>query len=213
MFENNIFRLYRQLLVKYRKPEEYWPQWCASHKTLQDREIICIGAILVQRTSWRNADLALMNLREERLLSLKDISNLKDFEKFRQLLRPAGFFQTKPRRLFGFCQYTINNYGNLIDFSKVGLAKAREELLNLYGIGEETADSILLYGLDKPTFIIDEYTRRFVKKNSISNKLDYKYLKNLFENNLPNNAKIYQSYHTLIIVDQKGEEGSFMRKI
>ena len=90
---------------------------------------------------------------------------------------------------------------------------AREKLLTLYGIEPETADTVLLYAMEKPKFIIDEYTKRFVTKNMISNDLNYDTLQKVFETHLPKDAYIYQKYHTLIIVDQKGIQGSIMKMI
>ncbi len=205
-----IYKIYLGLLKKHGHPKKVWPQWCAKKKTAKDRELITIGAILTQRTSWRNADLALKSLKREKLLSLKNIAKLPNLEKLTDLIRPAGFYQTKPRRLYEFASFVTKNYRNLDMFKKENLKIARNKLLNLYGIGPETADTILLYALDKPSFVIDEYTKRFLAKNlSLKNK-NYDSLKYLFEKNLPKNVEIYQNYHTLIIVEQKGLKGSRM---
>src|SRR4030042_3747249 len=96
----NLLKLYSQLLLEYGPPSKYWPQWCAPHKTLKDREKIIIGMILVQPTSWHNADLALKNLKLANLLSLQKIANLQSPDHLTQLIRPAGFYQSKPKRLF-----------------------------------------------------------------------------------------------------------------
>ena len=90
------------------------------------------------------------------------------------------------------------------------LVKIRTALLNLNGIGSETADTFCLYVLNKPTFIIDEYTKRFVKKYHLSKSTNPVYLKQLFEKSLPANYQIYQNYHVLIIADQKGIEHTRM---
>jgi len=210
---NKIYALYLNLLQKYGNPEKIWPQWCARKKTAKDRELIAIGAILTQRTSWRNAHLALENLKGENLLSFRNIAKLSNLEKLTDLIRPAGFYQTKPKRLYGLVSFIVQKYGNLNKFAEEDLGIARNKLLGLYGIGPETADTILLYALDKPSFVIDEYTKRFVAKNlSLKNK-DYDSLKKLFENNLPKKIKVYQNYHTLIIVEQKGLKGSLMEKL
>lgn len=205
-----IYSLYLELWEKYGPAEKYWPQWCARKKTPKTREIIAIGAILTQRTSWHNANLALKNLKKEGLLSLEKIAQLKDFDWLTELIRSAGFYQTKPKRLFDFCSFIVKEYGTLEKFRKENLTLAREKLLSLKGIGPETADTILLYALDKPTFVIDEYTKRFVKKYELAGKFTDDYLKDLFEKSLPKEAEIYQNYHVLIIVDQKGEAGSKM---
>lgn len=208
---NKIYALYQELLQKYGLPDKIWPQWCAKKNTTKDRELIAIGAILTQRTSWRNADLALRNLKKERLLSLNKIAKLTNLNKLTKLIRPAGFYQTKPKRLYGLASFIVKNYKNLTKFAKEDLGIARSKLLNLYGIGPETADTILLYALDEPSFVIDEYTKRFVAKNLSLKNINYDSLKKLFEDNLPKNVEVYQNYHTLIIIEQKGLKGSLMR--
>lgn len=208
-----ICALYQDLLKKYGPPEKIWPQWCAKKKTTKDRELIAIGAILTQRTSWRNAHLALENLKKEKLLSLKNIAKLTNLTKLTKLIRPAGFYQTKPKRLFVLASFIVQKYGNLNKFAKEDLGIARNKLLGLYGIGPETADTILLYALDKSSFVIDEYTKRFVAKNLSQQNKNYDSLKKLFENNLPKKVKVYQNCHTLIIVEQKGLKGSLMKKL
>ena len=90
----------------------------------------------------------------------------------------------------------------------------RNKLLQVYGIGPETADTILLYALDKPTFVIDEYTKRFVEKYKLSTEnKTYDYPKEMFEDVLPKDVVLYQNYHVLIIVDAKGKEASRMEKV
>jgi len=210
---NKIHQLYFELQQKYGPAEKFWPQWCASKKSLRLRELTAIGAILTQRTSWHNADLALRNLKREGLLSLSKIADPSNLDQLTELIRPAGFYQSKPRRLFGFCFFVTSEYGNLESLIKEDLKVAREKLLTLNGIGPETADTILLYALDRPSFVIDEYTKRLVKKKGLATNLTYDYLKNLFEKNLPRDVKIYQDFHTLVIVEQKGETGSAMKKV
>ncbi len=211
--QNKIHNLYLKLYKKHGDPEKFWPQWCAKKKTSELRELVAIGAILTQRTSWHNADLALRNLKKEKLLSLKSIASLKGLDKLTELIKPAGFYQTKPKRLFGLASFIIDNYENLGNFSKENLIVARGKLLNLYGIGPETADTILLYAVDRPTFVIDEYTKRLVSGERLSNKLAYDHLKELFEISLPKKVEIYQNFHALIIVEQKGKRGSIMRVV
>ena len=207
---NNIYQLYLQLYEKHGDPKSLWPQWCTKKKTESLREIIALGAILTQRTSWHNANFALTNLKKKKLLSIKKIAEIDKPEKLKELIRPAGFYQTKPKRLLAFSSFIINEYGGLKKFMDEELQVAREKLLSLYGIGPETADTILLYALDKPTFVIDEYTRRLVKQKKLSDDLTYTFLKNLFEKNLPRDITIFQNFHALIIIEQKGRKGSIM---
>jgi len=208
--ESAIYRLYLDLHSKHGPAEKLWPQWCATRKSLKDRELIAIGAILTQRTSWHNADLALRNLKKEKLLSLEKIAHLSNLDKLTSLIRPAGFRQTKQRRLFGFCKFVLEEYGSLEKFVKEDLGTARERLLSLHGIGPETADTILLYALDKPTFVVDEYTKRLAVRKKLAAKFTYDHLKALFEDNLPRDAKLYQDFHALIIAEEKGGRGVVM---
>lgn len=211
--ENKISELYLKLLGKYGSAEKFWPQWCGNKKTAKERELIAIGAILTQRTSWRNAHLALLNLKKKNILSLKKIALLRNLKKLTALIKPAGFYRSKPGRLFRFCSFIVKNFGNLNNFARINLNITREKLLSLNGIGPETADTILLYALDKPTFVIDEYTKRMSRKEKLTRKLNYNYLKKFFEKNLPSDFKIYQDFHALIIIDQKGEQASKMDRI
>ncbi|MEW5805430.1 MAG: endonuclease [Patescibacteria group bacterium] len=209
--KNRIYSLYQKLLNQYDQPVGYWPNWCARNKTLKQKEIIIISAVLTQRTTWHNAELALKNLDRIDVLSIKKIVGLK--EKFlAKLIKPAGFYIVKSKRLKDLCSFLIKDYAGLKGFLKEDLIVARKKLLSLYGIGPETADSILLYGCDKPSFVIDEYTRRWVKKHRLAKNLTYDYLKNLFEKNLPKDYRLYQDFHALIIIDQKGAEKSKMAK-
>lgn len=211
--KNRIYQLYQELYKKHGDPTVFWPQWCAKKKSKKLKDLIAIGAILTQRTSWRNADIALNNLKREGLLSLEKISKLNSADELTELIRPAGFFQTKPKRLFSFASFVVNDYGGLSKLIKDDLGIVRGKLLNVYGIGPETADTILLYALDKPSFVIDEYTKRLVSNKKLSKRTNYDDLKHLFEKNLPKDITIYQNFHTLIIVEQKGREHTTMKVI
>jgi endonuclease-3 related protein len=199
---SSIYQFYLDLLNKHGSPEKSWPQWCAKIKSQRDREIIAVGAVLTQRTSWHNAELALLNLEKAGLLSLEKIAHLENPERLIPLIRVAGFFQSKPKRLWDLSRYLV----------KIETPK-REELLAIKGIGPETADTILLYAYDQPTFVIDEYTKRLVKRESLVDRFDYVFLKKLFEESLPRNVVVYQNFHALIIFDQKEKKGWGMQKI
>jgi len=210
---NKVYQLYLELLKEYGPAEKFWPQWCAKEKTLKDRELIALGAILTQRTSWHNAHLALVNLKKAGLLSLEKIVQLSDLKKLAALIKPAGFFQTKACRLFDFSSFICQNYKDLKNFTGEELKIARQKLLTISGIGPETADTILLYALDKPTFVVDEYAKRMVRERGLFKYLNYDRLKEFFEKSLPKDAKVYQDFHALIIISQKGKEKSMMERI
>ena len=184
-------KLYRDLLKRFGPPGP-WP-WFDNEPAHSKAEII-IGAILVQRTNWRNAAMAVANLRKAGKSSLLAICRARA-ETIKRLIRPAGVYRQKAQRL-----------KTVALFLNQGKA-TREKLLELKGVGEETADTILLYAYNRATFIIDAYTRRFVTYFHLTKKHDYQSLKTFFETRLPKNVKLYQNYHALIIQWGKNNHG------
>lgn len=211
--EPKIYQIYQNLLEKHGHPGKIWPQWCSAKKTSRTREVIALGAILTQRTSWHNAHLALLNLKNANLLSLAAIAALPSPESLTELVRPAGFYRTKPRCLYDLAEFITRNYGTLEQFNTEKWSEMREKLLDIHGIGPETADVILLYALEQTVFVIDEYTRRLAQKESLAKKLDYDFLQKLFESSLPQNVEVFQNFHALIITDQKGRDQSMMERV
>ncbi|RLG12993.1 hypothetical protein DRN69_06230 [Candidatus Pacearchaeota archaeon] len=201
----NVFeRLYKELKKKYGRPKGQWVLWCKRSKTWREREEVIIGAILTQRTNWNNVELALSNLKKAKIHSFKDIYQL-DIKKLATLIKPSGFYQAKANYLFHLIEFILKNYVNLEKMRKVNLEELKEQLLKLKGIGPETADSILLYALDKPVFVIDEYTRRLIKKRDLAKNLSYAFLQKLFEKNLRKDFRLYQDFHALIVIDGKNK--------
>ena len=178
-----LYKLYQDLLKRFGEPGP-WPWF--DNEPAHTREEIIIGAILVQHTNWRNSAMAISNLRKAGKSSLRSIRRARG-ETIKRLIRPAGFYQQKAQRL-----------KSVAEFLSRGPVK-REELLKVKGVGEETADTILLYAYNKPTFIIDAYTRRFVNYFHLTKHKDYQSLKTYFETRLPKNVKLYQNYHALIV--------------
>ena len=209
LMSGTLIHHFKLLYDEFGDPISYWPQWCSKNKTVEDREKIIIGMVLVQRTSWHNANIALKNLKKENLLSVKKIAELKSLDKLTRLTRSAGFYQSKPKRLIDVCVFVANS-GGVEKLMKRKAKDVRLELLSIKGVGPETADTILLYALDKPVFIIDEYTRRWTEKNRLTLEKDYLQLQKYFESRLPPDVKNYQNFHTLIIVCQRGREKSVM---
>jgi endonuclease-3 related protein len=208
----SLLQLYQQLLRDFGNPIKYWPQWCAKDKSTREREKVIIGMILVQRTSWHNANIALKNLKKENLLSVSKIAKVRSLDKLAQFIRPAGFYQSKPKRLSDICKF-IAKEGGIKSLMKRDTLEIREKLLSIKGIGQETADTILLYALDKPIFVIDEYTRRWVEKEGLIRERDYSKLQQFFHSNLKPDINIYRNFHTLIIVCQRGREKSVMEVV
>jgi endonuclease-3 related protein len=210
-----IYQIYLSLFKKYGTPKEFWAKWCKDKKTWQDREEIALSAILAQRTNWLNVERALKNLKAAKSLSIKRIYQMgqKNIELLETLIRPSGFYKQKAKRVYQFCEFINKNYESLENFFKQDLETCREQLLKLPGIGPETADSILLYAGQKPIFVIDEYTRRFVKKHNLAKKFPYDYLQELFQKNLPKDVKIYQEFHAMIVLEGRGTSWDLVSKI
>src|SRR3990172_6488775 len=129
----SIYQHYQQLLQEYGDPVSYWPQWCAKSKSTEEREKVIIGMVLVQRTSWHNANIALKNLKKENLLSLKKIAQLKNLNQLTRLIRPAGFYRSKPKRLFDICTFVASQSG-VGGLMKKEIKEVRQRLLNIKGV-------------------------------------------------------------------------------
>jgi len=207
-----MIKTYGKLLKEFGDPKNYWPQWCAKEKGITEREKIIIGMILVQRTSWHNANIALKNLRANDLLSTAKIAKFRSPKKLIPYIRSAGFYQSKPQRIFDVCRLVVQS-GGIKSLMKKPDAKVREELLLIKGVGQETADTILLYPLDKPIFIIDEYTRRWTERMDLTKEKRYEKLQSFFHENLKRDLKIYRNFHALIIISQRGREKSKMEYV
>jgi len=143
---------------------------------------------------------AIKNLREMKLLSLKALVDMPT-QKLYPLLRPSGYYRIKAKRLKSVVRFLYNNYhGNLNQFFKEPLERVREELLSVKGIGQETADSILLYAGKKPIFVVDAYTRRIFECAGIfQSGSSYEDIQRLFMQNLPKDVQLYNEYHALIV--------------
>lgn len=194
-----IFNLYVGLLRKYGEPGA-WP-WFSPGRAHTASEV-AFGAILTQNSNWRNAQSALNNLRGAgvyRLSGLYRMGAAGDLDRLKKLVRPSGFYNQKAERLFRFCEFIVKRYLTLSKFFRKSLKTAREELLELNGIGLETADTILLYAGKKPIFVVDDYTKRFAEHFNLKVKPDYESLRNFFEASLPRQISLYQDFHALIV--------------
>ena len=199
-----IYELYRDLLKKY-GPQGWWPINNKYHpkdysypKTEKQRFEICIGAILTQNTSWMNVEKALLNLIKLRLIDPVKIRGIDDDTTdniLKDAIKSAGYFNQKAKKIKIFSEFYIRLKGRI---------PTRDELLDVWGIGPETADSILLYAYNRPEFVIDAYTKKLLLKMKIINKeAGYDEIKCLFEKNLPKKYTIYQEFHALIVENGK----------
>ena len=178
----------QQIQAYYRALFQAWGQqhWWPAQSPFE----VIVGAYLTQNTAWTNVEKALANLREARLLSISGIrrARLADLER---LIRPAGYFRQKAKRLKLFVAFLDRKYeGSLAKLFAIATDTVREELLNLHGIGPETADSILLYAGNHPVFVVDAYTRRILTRHEIlPEEAPYEEIRDLFERALAPVAK------------------------
>ncbi len=164
---------------------------------------VVIGAILTQSTSWNNVVLALDNIKNADLLSPQKLLDI-DIETLENLVRPSGYYKQKTKKLISFLNYfKIYN----LDFeliSKKSREQLRIELLDVWGIGEETADSILCYALDKDILVVDTYTKRLAHRLSLTNE-DIKYidLQKYLMARMPKSNKYYNDFHAQVVYHSK----------
>lgn len=161
---------------------------------------VIIGAILTQNTNWSNVEKAIKNLKTAGKLFPEGIYELSVTE-LAKLIRPSGFFNVKAKRVKAFINWLFSRYeGNLSKMFAQDLQALRGELLSVKGIGPETADSILLYAGNMPTFVVDAYTHRiFSRHELIPEESTYDEMKSFFEENLPEDVQLFNEYHALLV--------------
>ncbi|MFW5981624.1 MAG: endonuclease III domain-containing protein [Halanaerobiaceae bacterium] len=173
-------------------PQHWWPAE-SSLETI-------IGAILTQSVNWSNVEKAIANLRENDLLSLTALMEV-EIDRLADLIRPSGYYNMKAKKLKAFLEFLELEYqGSLEVLFKEELDNLRKKLLAVYGIGPETADSILLYAGEYPTFVIDAYTKRIFSRMGICDgNIDYHQLQNIIMDNLHPDVEKYNEYHALLV--------------
>ncbi|OGQ05274.1 MAG: endonuclease [Deltaproteobacteria bacterium RIFCSPLOWO2_12_FULL_44_12] len=166
---------------------------------------VMVGAILTQNTAWSNVEKAIRNLKKSNLLSFKKLYRLPP-SKLQKLIKPAGYFRVKTKRLKNFLEFLMKECGGDIKKLKRQSTKIlRKKLLNVNGIGPETANSILLYALEKPIFVIDAYTKRILTRHYLIGeplkkpKATYEELQNLFMSRLKPSVSLYNEYHAQLV--------------
>lgn len=179
-------------LFTYYGPQHWWPGDSPFE--------IVVGAILTQNTNWRNVEIAIARLKKQRCLSPEEISHIS-LAKLGRLIQSAGFYNIKAKRLKEFVLFLMDNYdGEILKMKQRRVNVLRRELLTVRGIGPETCDSILLYALEKPEFVVDAYTRRILLRHGlIAKNATYEEVKRLFEANLKREVKLYNEYHALLV--------------
>jgi endonuclease-3 related protein len=161
---------------------------------------VCVGAILTQNTSWTNVEKAISALKQASIMTADNLRDC-DPEYLAQLIRPSGYFNLKSRRLKDFTSWLfLNHQGSLERLFTGDWRELRKDLLRVRGIGPETADSILLYAGNKPSFVVDAYTRRlFHRLGLLHEAAGYDQSRDLFMNNLPEDVPLFNEYHALVV--------------
>ncbi|MCK5681435.1 hypothetical protein KAI46_11560, partial [bacterium] len=188
-FNFSLTDVYETLLTAF-GPQHWWPA--------KGPEEMIIGALLTQNTTWNNVEKALSNLRKNKLLSFSAIL-CTTISQLEERIRPSGYFRQKSQRLMGLAEAIVNT-GGLQQLKTMATPKLREWFLNRKGVGPETADSILLYAFNRPTFIIDTYTLRVCKRHQwLQDSDDYTSAQEMFMQKLPEDVAIYNEFHALLV--------------
>ena len=161
---------------------------------------VMVGAILTQNTNWQNAEKAITNLKKHKLLQPHKLYKLSH-RRLASLIRPAGYYNIKAKRLKNFLKFFIKYYnGNVKKILRQATPSLRQQLLSVNGIGPETADSILLYALKRPIFVVDAYTKRILLRHHFTGEdAGYDKIQNLFMKNLKSGVKLFNEYHALLV--------------
>jgi len=184
-----LLSIYHRLYSAY-GPQHWWP----GDTPLET----AVGAILTQNTAWANVEKAITLLKSRRLLSLRRLARLCPAE-LAPLIRSAGFYNVKAARLAAFLRW-LRAYGGFAALNRTSTSDLRPLLLARRGLGPETVDSILLYALDRPVFVVDAYTRRILSRYGlIAGDEPYESLRLMIESSLPHSPKLYNEYHALLV--------------
>lgn len=208
---DKLIKIYTELLSSY-NPQGWWPVTQAgelipvysqnNNLTKKQKLEVCFGAILTQNTSWKNVEKAIIELNKNDLIDIDKIISIPQNE-LAELIKPSGYFNQKAERLKIFCTHIKNNYcGDLSILFKKEIGELREELLSIKGIGNETADSIILYSAQKPIFVVDAYTKRIFSRLGIIKEDNYVKIQEQFHK-LKKDAKMFNEYHALIVEHAK----------
>jgi len=191
MISEQLTEIY-QLLFERFGPQHWWPG--------ETQFEIITGAILTQNTSWANVEKAIANLKAADRLTAESLHDL-DHAELAELIRPAGYFNVKAKRLMSFLNWLFEHYdGRLAGLEGISTYQLREDLLGVKGIGPETADSILLYAFERPVFVVDAYTARVaVRHHLIEPDAGYGQLQDLFQSNLQQDVRLFNEFHALLV--------------
>jgi endonuclease-3 related protein len=180
------------LLLKAYGPQNWWP----AESPLE----VMVGAVLTQNTNWQGVEKAIANLKNNNLLNPEKLQALPT-EDLARLIKPAGYFNLKARRLKNLIKFLTETYsGDLETTVQIDTGQLRKELLDINGVGPETADSILLYALQRPVFVVDTYTYRVINRHGlVGEDVSYDELQELFTQHLPLDMTLFNQYHALLV--------------
>ena len=183
--------MYERLYASF-GPQNWWPADSPFE--------VAVGAILTQNTNWSNVEKAIQHLKKAEVLSAIKLHQIPH-STLALLIRPAGYFNIKASRLKNFVDLLHSDYdGNMSDMALEPMQPMRRKLLAVNGIGPETADSILLYALEKPVFVIDSYTKRILSRHAIIDFYEtYERFQRLFHARLDHDVSLFNEYHALIV--------------
>jgi len=186
-----IQRMY-ELLEEAFGPQHWWPGETPFE--------VMVGAVLTQNTNWTSVEKAIANLKSRGLLSPRKLHELPTPE-LAQLIRPAGYFNIKAKRLKNLVRFLCDEFdGDLDALFRLSVDELREMLMSVSGVGRETCDSIILYAAGKPTFVVDTYTHRvLVRHDLIDESAGYDEIKEVFESSLPGNVQLFNEFHALLV--------------
>ena len=186
-----LMNIYQKLYQAY-GPRDWWPAETSFE--------VMVGAILTQNTSWRNVEKAIQKLKGKGVLNPEGIHDLKKSQ-LASLIKSSGYYRVKTDRVKAFVNFLFEEFdGDLKRMGRERLGELREKLLGVKGIGPETADSILLYGLKKSIFVVDAYTKRILSRHKmISENTAYEEVQKLFMEHLPLDEKLFNEYHALLV--------------
>jgi endonuclease-3 related protein len=186
-----LMKIYGNLYKAY-GPRHWWPGETPFE--------VMVGAILTQNTSWKNVERAIQCLKGKEVLTIDGIRQLKKSE-LASLIKSSGYYRIKADRLKTFVDFLFKDYdGDIEKMGEESLPVLRQKLLAVRGIGPETADSILLYGLGKPIFVVDAYTKRVLSRHRmVSEKASYEEIQRFFMDHLPHDKRLFNEYHALFV--------------
>lgn len=179
-----------QILFDFFGPQGWWPG--------ESKFEILVGAVLTQNTSWKNVEKSIKNLKEKNLLNFEKMAGMDERE-LAMAIKSSGFYNQKAKRLKNLLIAIVSKYGSFEEFLKIGTNEARKFLLSQEGIGRETADSIILYAMERPVFVVDAYTFRIFERFGFKTDRDYDRIREGIEEAFNFDVSKLKEFHALLV--------------